>query len=119
MEQHVIHQVVIQLEPHVHVLGIVPLEVASLEQHVIHKVVMGLEQSVPTHVLLEAPSVVRHATFLKALLLAIHALLEAPCLVPLAHFLPQELRSMDAPMEEANQTVYASCPQDNVYLRDV
>ena len=92
---------------------------ASLEQHVIHKVVMGLEQSVPTHVLLEAPSVVRHATFLKALLLAIHALLEAPCLVPLAHFLPQELRSMDAPMEEANQTVYASCPQDNVYLRDV
>jgi hypothetical protein len=119
VEQHVIHQVVIQLEPHVHVLGIVRLEVASLEAHVIHKVVMGLEQRVPTHVLLEAPSVVRHATFLKALLLAIHALLEAPSVVRHAHFLHLELHNMDAHMEEHKATVYASCPQDSVYLRDV
>jgi hypothetical protein len=87
--------------------------VASLEQDVIHKVVMGLEQRAPTHVLLEAPSVVRHATFLKALLLAIHALLEALSVVRHAHFLPQERRNMDARMEEHRATVYASYPQDS------
>lgn len=93
--------------------------VLSLVLCAIHKVVMELEPHALTHVLQEARLVVRHVTFHKALLLAIHALLEVPYQVRHVHFLHLELHNMDAPMEEVNQTVYASYPQDNVYLRDV
>jgi hypothetical protein len=111
--------VVMGLEPHVHVLGIVHLVVLSLVLCAIHKVVMELEQRVPTHVLQEAPSVVQPAIFPKALPIHIHATAVAHYQVQHVHSLHLERHNMDVPMVEHKATVYVSYPQGNVCLRAV
>ena len=113
-EQHVIHPVVMVPLLLARAHGIVLLEALSLAQLVIHKAVMALAQRAPTHVILEVPSAVPHVTFHKAPLIHIHARLEDPSLDLHVHFLHQELRNMDAPMEEHKAVAYASCQQDNV-----
>ncbi len=112
-EQHVIHLVAIALLLLARARGIALLAGLSLEQLVIHKVVTELELHVPTHVILEDLSLVQHVIFPRGRRPIIHVLMGAPSLVLHAHSLHQELRNMDAPMEEHKAVVYASCPQDN------
>ena len=119
VEQHVIPQVVMGLEPRVRVLGIVRLEEDSLEQHVIHKVVMELEPLAPIHVIQEVHCLAQRVLSHKVPPIHILVPLEDPYQVQHVHSLHLELHNMVVHMVEHNQTMYVSYQQDNVYLPDV